>query len=197
VLAACAYMRAGASVHPLAHPAAHLQLGRWAWAKDGQASRQRPCVVRTSKLAVVLSCLLWACCMAVRVMASALSCLLYGSAHYNWLCCLRFASWPLPCLVYFEPAVWLLLRKYVEPAVGVTTCCCRRYELLLAAMTAAQVLISRCNALSTSSCLETMAGWCSLLAFFLPSQKYQTLGEEVFFYLAYNFRSWQITRFTK
>jgi hypothetical protein len=28
VLAACAYMRTGASVHPLAHPAAHLQLGR-------------------------------------------------------------------------------------------------------------------------------------------------------------------------
>jgi hypothetical protein len=28
VLAVCAYMRAGASVHLLAHPAAHLQLGR-------------------------------------------------------------------------------------------------------------------------------------------------------------------------
>jgi hypothetical protein len=28
VLTACAYMRAGASVHPLAHPVAHLQLGR-------------------------------------------------------------------------------------------------------------------------------------------------------------------------
>jgi hypothetical protein len=28
MLAPCAYMRAGASVHPLAHPAAHLQLGR-------------------------------------------------------------------------------------------------------------------------------------------------------------------------
>jgi hypothetical protein len=76
VLTACAYMRAGASVHPLAHPVAHLQLGRWAWAKDGQASRQRPCVVRTSKLAAVLSTLaLFRCSIrASRIYCAALCC---------------------------------------------------------------------------------------------------------------------------
>ena len=33
--------------------------------------------------------------------------------------------------------------------------------------------------------------------FILPSQKCQTLGDGLFFYLAYNFGSWQITRFAK
>jgi len=31
----------------------------------------------------------------------------------------------------------------------------------------------------------------------LPSKKYQTLRDELIFYLAYVFESWQITKFTK
>jgi hypothetical protein len=36
-----------------------------------------------------------------------------------------------------------------------------------------------------------------LILFILPSQGCQTVGERLFFYLPYNFRSYQITRFAK